>query len=832
MEIDIAGKATNLSGLKEHNYQLEAIPHVFKTLYSSMYENKEQVVLSELAANGLDAQVQNGTEHIPIKITLPNQMSPELVVTDCGIGMSREVLEQLYTVYGASTKRGDNTGIGGFGFGSKSPFSLADSFTVESTHEGITTHVANYLDNGMPKFVVVSSEYTGEPSGTTVSVPITNNHTQGQLKSIAAYLYACWDVHPEIEGCENLPKRKAAAMPLYRTDTYTVLNTDSTDPRFGRYFYNLQIPLEVVQVGPFIYNIPHEIKNHWSNSRDTDIREVFDFLSNLTSEMHGRLCLRFDIGELELSPTRERIEDTQENRDALLKRVKELRTYVQSVVPAWACADIADWLEHAVDHIHYDKNGDFLYFDKEAVPAYFNEKYEVGLEDPVMSGWLAGRESTALFFPESEAQFLWDKIKHINPSAQQEFEKEWYKKPGYASNLQGTPAGYFRSTGFDMTPFRSYNYHRHLSGEEYAIGQILERHNLCYRVKKVTANNITYPVQGNLRIKTLMSADVLAVTPERLWPLFGRCVQAQPPTEGEVLYVVDSPNLDIAFEEIAKVKEDFVWLSLEETEKQYKAAYNEVRPAKASKTTRRVTEDLSTRVLGDVYSFTLTKSCESCYSVRSRFHGANYQKKYDEKLLVAFTSERHSPESTVDFLKCFPMLAGQVLVVAVSPQESKTKRFAAWSESFEEVELLEGDSHHYVRSRIRGTKVFKEATKGAYEYLLALRRLTGNSGVYTATHFAALEHLLGKKSPLARHVLMMLEPTNRLFSAKSLQVLPLNLRLLLYAIAANVTDGMFCEDDFTPESLDKLLLQKNFATLRNFAYQTGPFRPKETEAAA
>ena len=831
MEIDVAGKATNLSGLKEHNYQLEAIPHVFKTLYSSMYENKEQVVLSELAANGLDAQVQNGTEDIPIKIVLPTPLSPELVVTDCGIGMSREVLEQLYTVYGASTKRGDNTGIGGFGFGSKSPFSLADSFTVVSTHEGITTHVANYLDNGMPKFVVVSSQHTGEPSGTTVSVPITDSRSQDQLRYIAEYLYACWDVRPEISGCEVLPARLAAAAPLYRADTYTVLNPGSPDQRFGRYFFHNQIPLEVVQVGPFIYNIPNEIKNYWSNSPTPDSEEDFDFLQKLTSELQGRLCLRFNIGELELSPTRERIEDTQENRDALLKHIKELRTYAQSVVPAWESADIADWLQHAVDHIHYDKNGTFLYFDKEAVPAYFNEKCGVAVEDPVISGWLAGRESAKYVFSESEARSLWDKIKHINPSNQQEFESEWYKNTNFLYDASDTPTACFRATGFELTPFRTYNQQRYLSGEEYAIEQILERHPVRYRVKKVTANNITYPVQGSLRIKTLMSADVLAVTPERLWPLFGRCVQAQPPAEGEVLYVVDSPNLDIAFEEIAKVKKDFVWLSLEETEKQYKATYSVVRLAKTAKAARRISEDLSTRVLGEVYSFKLT-SCGSPYRIPGSFYGANYQKKYDEKLLVAFTSERHSPENAVDFLKYFPMLAGQVLVIAISSQESKTKRFTAWSESFEEVKLLEGDSQHFVRWRIQETKVFKEATKGAYEYLLALRRLTGNTGVYTNTHFAALEHLLGKKSPLARHVLMVLKPTNRLPSAKSLQVLPLNLRLLLYGIAANVDDSVFCEDDFTPESLDKLLLQKDFATLRNFAYQTGPFRPKETEAAA
>ena len=89
---------------KPSNLVIEISPLLYKLMYSSMYEDKEQVVLQELSANALDAHKAAGKEHIPISIILPTQLSPELVVQDFGVGMSYETISSIYPSYGKSTK--------------------------------------------------------------------------------------------------------------------------------------------------------------------------------------------------------------------------------------------------------------------------------------------------------------------------------------------------------------------------------------------------------------------------------------------------------------------------------------------------------------------------------------------------------------------------------------------------------------------------------------------------------------------------------------------------------------------------------------------------------
>ena len=68
MELDFTAAAENKSGIVANDFTIAATPHIFKTLYASLYEDAVLVVLGEVAANALDAQRANGTEHVPVKI--------------------------------------------------------------------------------------------------------------------------------------------------------------------------------------------------------------------------------------------------------------------------------------------------------------------------------------------------------------------------------------------------------------------------------------------------------------------------------------------------------------------------------------------------------------------------------------------------------------------------------------------------------------------------------------------------------------------------------------------------------------------------------------------
>lgn len=317
MKLNTHSSIENNTSFSSKSFGLEQTPFFFKILSSSLYERKEEAVLRELSANALDAHNMSGKKDTPIEILLPNELSPELIVKDYGEGMSLLSLENNFTVYGFSTKRFDNANVGGFGMGCKSPFALSDSFTVESTHEGITTKIACYLDEGHPKFSVFSSVRTDNPSGTTVRVPVTNKENHSNLIQAAQSIFFFWEVQPEIKGAkvtENLSKYLE-----YQDDTLTVLNRHAPIIPYSIIPYSIGSGLDHVSIGPFYYSLPSNLKTK-INATET-LREIYHL--NLNGNRLSYI-LKFNIGELELSPSRERIEDTQENYNTIFSKLSDL----------------------------------------------------------------------------------------------------------------------------------------------------------------------------------------------------------------------------------------------------------------------------------------------------------------------------------------------------------------------------------------------------------------------------------------------------------------------------------------------------------------------------
>lgn len=310
---DIESTVINNTTTATQKFGFQMTPLISKVLYTHLYEDKEHVVLQELAANALDAQVENNTQSTPIRIILPTELEPELVVQDCGIGMSLDTVNNIFTSWGGSTKTKSNESIGGFGFGAKTPLALVGSFTVETTHKGITTMLACFLDNGDPSFSVFSSADVGRTDGTIVRVPISDDTVMRRLSSTATTMFAFWEVTPLITN-------GSATTPLQEIKDYigTVIeNTDHYALRTDMYRYDRVFS---VLVGPVRYRVPSAL----IESIEEQSSEIAHMLSTLRRDVRLELLPKFKIGELELSPSREYIEPTKDNLETLLSRLKLL----------------------------------------------------------------------------------------------------------------------------------------------------------------------------------------------------------------------------------------------------------------------------------------------------------------------------------------------------------------------------------------------------------------------------------------------------------------------------------------------------------------------------
>lgn len=120
--------------------------HIMTILRDTLYSDKILAVIREYSTNAWDAHRDVGKQDVPIKVTLPTADEPTLSIRDFGKGLSHDDVLQIYTQYGASTKRSDDNTVGMLGIGCKSGFAYADSFTVVSYHEGKKSIYVAVLD--------------------------------------------------------------------------------------------------------------------------------------------------------------------------------------------------------------------------------------------------------------------------------------------------------------------------------------------------------------------------------------------------------------------------------------------------------------------------------------------------------------------------------------------------------------------------------------------------------------------------------------------------------------------------------------------------------------
>ena len=128
--------SSGVVGVASFGISLKDSAHLMTILRDAVYSDKVLAVLREYGANAWDAHRSVGKMDLPIKVTLPTREEPTLCVRDYGPGLSHSDVFEVFTQYGASSKRQDDVTVGSFGIGSKSGFAYADSFTIVSRHAG------------------------------------------------------------------------------------------------------------------------------------------------------------------------------------------------------------------------------------------------------------------------------------------------------------------------------------------------------------------------------------------------------------------------------------------------------------------------------------------------------------------------------------------------------------------------------------------------------------------------------------------------------------------------------------------------------------------------
>lgn len=167
----------------------EARIHLMRMM-TDLYQDRPRACIREYSTNAWDSQLQAGVTR-PIEVTTPTPLDPFLRIRDFGVGLDREGIADVYSKYGASTKRTSNEFNGMLGLGCKSALSYTAQFTVVGVKDGIKTMVAISRNETGGSMTVVAEQPTTDPSGVEVTIPTKPSDAQ-TFKTTAADFFRYW----------------------------------------------------------------------------------------------------------------------------------------------------------------------------------------------------------------------------------------------------------------------------------------------------------------------------------------------------------------------------------------------------------------------------------------------------------------------------------------------------------------------------------------------------------------------------------------------------------------------------------------------------------------
>lgn len=166
-----------------------SIAHIMSVL-TDLYSDPELAVIREYSTNARDSHIASGQTR-PIEITLPNGMSPFFKIRDFGTGISVQDISDIYSKYGASTKRNSDTQTGMLGLGCKSALTYTSQFTIVSVKNNVkVTVVVSRIEDGTGVMEIVDTVTTNEANGVEISIPVKPaNHFLRK----AVHFFSFWD---------------------------------------------------------------------------------------------------------------------------------------------------------------------------------------------------------------------------------------------------------------------------------------------------------------------------------------------------------------------------------------------------------------------------------------------------------------------------------------------------------------------------------------------------------------------------------------------------------------------------------------------------------------
>ena len=266
-------------------------------LSSNLYSDPEQSFIREIVSNAWDSHVEAGTTDTPVIIRFKKGNNNwEITIRDFGTGLSPERFQEVYCNIGSSTKRESNEFIGGFGIGKYSSLACTNTVYITSYYEGTAFLYVMVKSGNTITTNLVMQKPTEEKNG--VEVTIKNISDINPYKRALKYITFFPNVY--IDGIDN----KVNNTKLKRFNNFAVASV----------FIDTKILL-----GNVLYPCNTGLLSTASR--------IF-----LNSINYSGIVIKFNVGEISITPNRESIIYTSDTISKIEDRIKAAKNELDTMI--------------------------------------------------------------------------------------------------------------------------------------------------------------------------------------------------------------------------------------------------------------------------------------------------------------------------------------------------------------------------------------------------------------------------------------------------------------------------------------------------------------------
>lgn len=284
-----------------------ALMHIFST---TLYTYPMLATVREIICNGWDGHITSGRTDTPLQITVSDE---QIVIRDFGPGIPHAKIGPIYGVFGNSTKREDGAVTGGFGLGSKAPFSYTDNFEVVSNHEGLKSVYRvskSSMERGGKPSIDTMVQVPTDETGIRVTIPLKSRYDAERFMAHIVEVLVLGEIRAVINGGEETQVLPLSESPSgYIISSFKGTLSQKINLRYGNVVY--PIP-RMDEYGEMWDQISKNMNQLWNEARITFMavpdsisiapsREALIFMDS-TVEAIRQLLSKFDPAQAKVSP--------------------------------------------------------------------------------------------------------------------------------------------------------------------------------------------------------------------------------------------------------------------------------------------------------------------------------------------------------------------------------------------------------------------------------------------------------------------------------------------------------------------------------------------------